>query len=458
MAAFRYYQFTFTAGNATAIMVAEVELIGLATGVDVTSPATTVTADGQYSAARSYTYTVANDGTTNGWQYNAVYPHWLRFDLGAYGACEINGYTLQADPQNTYAPTAWTLYGSNDASNWIQIDSQTGQSFAASEIKAYTLAWMDRKVLSGQVLDAASNPAKRVIRLVDRASGAVVAETESNVSTGNWSIDTLGHNGLVTAQALDVDSLEKLKTLVSLPMTGANGSTTFIDHCGNPGITAVGNAQITTVNYPPLAGVTSSGLFDGTGDAIQIQSSGVALPSPQLAVGTDDFCVDVWCRLTSNAGDLYRELLYMQHGSGTIQIRYGNSGFGYKLQVAVVGSAVANIWSCAKTQTTDLNTWQLLSFERYRGVCRLYAGGTIQSINSGANPSTYPVTSFADTTNVNIGCFFNLGITWTGNIGPFRFLRYAPYKGSNFTAPTAPWPDPLGTPENALITDAVRAA
>ena len=136
-------------------------------------------------------------------------------------------------------------------------------------------------------------------------------------------------------------------------------------------------------------------------------------------------------------------------------MRYGNSGFGYKLQVSLLNTEISNVWSCSNTQSSNAETWALYGLERSRGECRLYYNGNVQSINSGANPGTYPYTSFTDNSNIKNITIASLGVTnWKGNIGPWRILNKALYNGSNYTVPTDPWPESFGSGDvNALILD-----
>ena len=70
------------------------------------------------------------------------------------------------------------LAGSMDGANWSTVDSQTGQTWTASEVKTFSPTF-DQKVLSGTVLDSADSPLKRVVRVTNRNSGAINAATQN---------------------------------------------------------------------------------------------------------------------------------------------------------------------------------------------------------------------------------------------------------------------------------------
>lgn len=308
-------------------------------------------------------------------------------------------------------------------------------------------------VLSGTVLDYSANPVQRVVRVHRRDNGFVLGEVVSNATTGAWSFDTSGITAECYPVAFDCVDGATLGTTQTSWMNSTIGSTTFVEALGNT-LTTVGNVVSTSANPPSLTGISTSALFDGSGDAVYL--SGLK----NLEIGTGDFTLEVFARPGALTGNNYRDIFNIAHSLGNLNIRYGNSGFGYKLQVTLLNTAVENVWSCARTQSGDANTWGLYCFERYNGVCRLYYGGAVQSINSGANPSTYPVTSFSGSSNistVSAASITTSGNSWLGNIGPWRFLNRALYKGTNYSVPTEPWGQAFGA-ENALIMDRVKAA
>jgi hypothetical protein len=155
------------------------------------------------------------------------------------------------------------------------------------------------------------------------------------------------------------------------------------------------------------------------------------------AYGTGDFTVETWFYLaTADSG--YKFLVDTYDGAYGVSIRFGNSGFGNKLQVATNQNTLPTVWSCSLTQSAALNAWYHVALVRQSGVCKLYLNGTLQSIGNGANPSSYPNTSFTSTDNIG-SSVLTLG-TFVGYLSNVRFTKgYARYT-SNFTAPTAAFP------------------
>lgn len=224
-----------------------------------------------------------------------------------------------------------------------------------------------------------------------------------------------------------------------LPMNGTNGSTTFTDYSPTPKtVTPSGGAQITTANFKWNG---SSGFFDGGGDYLTVNGASA------FDFGTGDFTVELWSYLLSDTST-YKfifSLGYPGASGADMCIRYGDAGFGKKLQVSLNSGSVSTVWSCNLTSTTDKDKWQHIAFTRQSGVCRLFVDGVQQSLNNGANPITFPFTSFTDNSNI-IGTtsLFIAGIAanywYAGNINDFRITNGVARYTSNFTPPTAPFP------------------
>tara|TARA_B100002049_G_scaffold229243_1_gene204760 strand:+ start:335 stop:4858 length:4524 start_codon:yes stop_codon:yes gene_type:complete len=79
------------------------------------------------------TYTGSSDESGTGYL-----GEWLKIQFPT--ATSLTQYTLQAD--DTYfakSPKDWKLFGSNDNSSWTAIDTQTSQTYTASESKNFTI-------------------------------------------------------------------------------------------------------------------------------------------------------------------------------------------------------------------------------------------------------------------------------------------------------------------------------
>lgn len=221
-------------------------------------------------------------------------------------------------------------------------------------------------------------------------------------------------------------------TSLLLKADGANNSTTFVDSSpNNLTISRLGNAKISTAQSK-YGG--SSAYFDGSGDYLTVAANNA------FEFGTGDFTIESWVHLTNN-NIAYQMVASIAWGTGkAVQLRYGDAGFGYKLQVTVQSSSSAVVWSTAATQTTHRNTWVHLAFTRASGVCRLFVNGVVQNINSGT-PSTYPFTSFTDTSNItgNIGLAVGANRIGTnalfGYLDDVRITKGVARYTANFTPP-----------------------
>lgn len=197
-----------------------------------------------------------------------------------------------------------------------------------------------------------------------------------------------------------------------------------------------GSPQISDVS--PLANVTTpitgSAYFDGTGDYLAVAANNA------FDFGTGDFCVESWVYLTADRTS-YQMVASIAWGSGQgLQLRYGDNGFGRKLQVNVRGDTAASVWSTAATQAAHRNTWVHLAFTRSSGVCRLFVNGVVQNVNNGVNPGTYPFTSFTDTSNVTGNTVFHAGTgsgtaTLLGYLDDLRVTKGVARYTANFTPP-----------------------
>lgn len=221
-----------------------------------------------------------------------------------------------------------------------------------------------------------------------------------------------------------------------LKADGANNSTTFTDRGpNNLTISRLGNTKISTTQSK-YGG--SSAYFDGSGDYLTVAANNA------FEFGTGDFTVESWVYLT-NSNTTYQTVASIAWGGPTgpkaLQIRYGDSGFGHKLQVTVQSTPGAVVWSTSATQTTHRNTWVHIAFTRRNGACRLFVNGVLQNINNGINPSTYPFTSFTDASNItgNIGLAIGANRIGTsalfGYLDDFRITKGFARYTENFTPP-----------------------
>lgn len=165
-------------------------------------------------------------------------------------------------------------------------------------------------------------------------------------------------------------------------------------------------------------------------------SSSISAPAPAVTFGTGDFTIESWVMHTYDYGtyiDLFRAT-----NTGSVTIRFGDSGLGFKLQVGVNSSSFSTLWSTNFTQSSKIGSWYHIAFTRENGVCRLFIDGKQMSLNNGVNPSTYPYTSFVDNTNVSNPGAGIFGASVAGYMSDMRIVKGTALYTADFALPTAP--------------------
>lgn len=96
---------------------------------------------GTPSASSAY-YPAANAFDDNASSYWAIYPysgeHWCKYDLGVGQGKAARQYAYSRGSYGSYL-TDWKFQGSNDDSNWDDLDEQSGQVCNVGEKKYYSI-------------------------------------------------------------------------------------------------------------------------------------------------------------------------------------------------------------------------------------------------------------------------------------------------------------------------------
>lgn len=210
----------------------------------------------------------------------------------------------------------------------------------------------------------------------------------------------------------------------------------FIDNSINANVMTVGGGTPRVTSLSPFAETdttTSSGYFDGTGDAVY-HSTGLITD-----FGTGDFTVEYWAYTSVTSSG------YVQHvGAATtstgIAFGLGNSN-GLYATTFTVGFG-GNI-------TFPLNRWQHVAWTRQSGIMRGYVNGVI-----GYSAS---VTTNFNEIGTGIGAASaGSGAAFTGYLSDVRVIKgTALYTTASFTPPTAQFANVAGT---SLLTLQYRGA
>lgn len=198
-------------------------------------------------------------------------------------------------------------------------------------------------------------------------------------------------------------------------MDGANGGAIFTDSSSfSRAMTANGGA--TTSSAKVKFGTAS---FASNGSTTFVTTP----TSSDFAFGTGDFTIEAWCFIT---GGVENDVVGTQYAPGFLA-KFGSAGMF--IWVAGVNKTIS-------LSVPSLNTWHHCVWERSAGVIYyaidgvLYTGpASTESIAAGSLPLA--VSSYNDGT----GEFFN------GYIDDLRITNGIARYTSNFTPPTAPFPN-----------------
>lgn len=142
-ATYRYYRLNFTAADSGGgIICGEFRFFsdgGFATDISPTMTSNTAPSPYVVSASHSAgspwaTWEASNNvttvGLTDGWFANAL-PCWWKIDFGS--AVAVLGYSVTNRLDDSgRRPTAWTLEGSNNDTDWTELDSRSGITWSSN--------------------------------------------------------------------------------------------------------------------------------------------------------------------------------------------------------------------------------------------------------------------------------------------------------------------------------------
>ena len=191
----------------------------------------------------------------------------------------------------------------------------------------------------------------------------------------------------------------------------------ILDNAMMNDLETVGNAQISTSvkKYG-----TGSLYFDGTGDGLQ------AIGTPNTAFGTGDFTVEFWIYLNANTGTFKK---FVELGTSGSCFTIETQGTNNVLNVTDLNNTVFITSSTA----LSLTTWTHVAVTRSGTSMKLFQNGT--QVGSATNS-----TNFANSGNVYIGQS-NSGQAVNCYMDDLRITKGFARYTSNFTAPTAAFPD-----------------
>lgn len=218
-----------------------------------------------------------------------------------------------------------------------------------------------------------------------------------------------------------------------LHMDGANDSTVFTDNSSNNiTVTRAGDAKISTTQSK-FGG--SSGYFDGTGDQLSTATQTV------FGLGTADYTIECWLYCAfSNSNNGYFTIFQVANGSVVSQLRFGDSGFGHRLQFSC-GSSLSDVFGVTLTKNNFTNTWKHVAVVRSSGVMTIYVDGTAATRSTGGPETGTTVTHNLGTSSILYLAYNSVSAFFNGYIDDFRITKGVARYTANFTAPIRPYPD-----------------
>lgn len=198
----------------------------------------------------------------------------------------------------------------------------------------------------------------------------------------------------------------------------ADGTTTFIDQSASAHTIAVGgNTQYDTAQAP--SGMTSSALFDGTGDYLNNPTDA------DFNFGTADFTIEAFFRSNSTAAT---RVVVDNRDSGT--------GIGPLLYTNTQPRVIfhANGATRATSGLISTGTWYHGAISRASGVSKAFLDG-VQFGSDYTDANNYPQANLSIGSHRDLNAFF-----WNGWIGNVRITKGAARYTANFTPPTLPMP------------------
>jgi hypothetical protein len=229
-------------------------------------------------------------------------------------------------------------------------------------------------------------------------------------------------------------------TLLLMHMDGTDAATVFRDDNGaraQAGITAVGNAQVSTAQSK-FGG--ASALFDGFTDYLSVKS----LPSADL---TGNFTIEAFVRfdiLPSNQtldGGSYMMLFSRGPGATQSESYVFINNTTIELALPGGGGKYGN-WSIP---TVSINTWYHIAIVRNSGTIKVYWDGTERtSFTNAYNWGAVTGTEDIITSDHIWGQFIDGRGSWDGYMDEIRISKSARYT-ANFTPSTTPFQSDANT-------------
>lgn len=227
------------------------------------------------------------------------------------------------------------------------------------------------------------------------------------------------------------------KMVLGLHCDGTNGSTTFTDVKGKT-VTANGNAQISTAQYPSLTGKTSSALFDGNGDYLTVPDSA------GWNFGSGEFTLRARIYITgyaANNGGQYQSTILSQDLSTSRCFSMGISGTSSSFtSLTFIGFSdnSTGYTLVSSAFTFSLNTWYLVEACRIGNFVYLFVDGAL--LNTGGTAFSHTLQDSTTTLKVGASMYDATYLYYfNGHISEVEIYKGVGIHSSGYTPDTVPF-------------------
>jgi hypothetical protein len=204
-----------------------------------------------------------------------------------------------------------------------------------------------------------------------------------------------------------------------LHFDGPNGSTTFTDQIATNTWTRNGSSTISTASSK--FGGSSANFPVGTLSPISTTDK------TALQMGTSDFTIEGWFNPVAPT-----------NGFGVCYLKGVNSTGGLSIGVTPTVITVRRAGTTDLTASVSISTWSHVAVVRASGVLTVYLNGSSVATSSLAFDNNDTDTLYVGSNSATIG---DNRFSYGGYIDDFRVTKGVARYTSNFTPPTAPFPN-----------------
>jgi len=268
-----------------------------------------------------------------------------------------------------------------------------------------------------------------------------VYQLSSVVGRGYPAVASVGPIHLINLKSLmhfdDTSGYSSYRVL-GLHCDGANGSTTFTDVTGKT-VTAVGNVQISTAQYPSLTGKTSSAYFDGTGDYLTVPDGA------DWILGSGAFTIRARIRFSAYANNdagVYNATIVSQdsYSSRAFVLQVNGTASSYT-QLSFIGFQTSvDYTQVASNFTFSLNQWYIIEACRSSNLVYLFVDGTL--LNPGGTAFSRTIQDSTNTLKIGAQIYDGTHPSYfPGYLSEVEIYKGVALNTADYTPPSEPFSD-----------------